>query len=70
MATETMIEKRLEAVEEAIEELKRRFEDRPSPPNWLDQVIGTFKDVPEFDEVIRLGREFRLEKRPSETERL
>jgi hypothetical protein len=60
MATETMIEKRLEAVEEAIEELKRRFEDRPSPPNWLDQVIGTFKDVPEFDEVIRLGREFRL----------
>jgi hypothetical protein len=60
MGTNSTIESRLEAVEDAIAELKRKLEAQPSAPNWLDHVIGIFKDESEFDEVIRLGREFRM----------
>jgi hypothetical protein len=27
--------------------------------SWIDQVTGSMEKWPEFDEVIRLGREFR-----------
>ena len=66
MATDATIESRLEAVEEAIEELKHKLEIQPPAPNWLDQVIGIFKNEPAFDEVVRLGREFRMSDRPEE----
>jgi hypothetical protein len=66
MATDTTIEGRLEALEQAFEELKRKLEERPISPNWLDQVIGILKDEPEFHEVIRLGREFRMADRPKD----
>jgi hypothetical protein len=66
MTTNSTIEGRLEAVEEAVAELKRKLEVQPPAPNWLDQVIGVFKDEPAFDEVIRLGREFRMSERPEE----
>ena len=52
MATETTIEVSLEAVERAAVEFKVKLEVHSSP-NWLDQVIGSFKDEPEFDDVIR-----------------
>lgn len=44
MATDATIEGRLEAVEEAIEELRRKVDDRATVPNWLDHFIGAFKD--------------------------
>lgn len=31
---------------------------RPSG-NWIDAISGTFKDDPEFDEILRLGKEIR-----------
>jgi len=65
MATDATIEGRLEAVEEAIHEIKVKLEYRPESPNWLDSLIGAFKNEPAFDEVIRLGREFRWQDRPS-----
>jgi hypothetical protein len=66
MATDATIEGRLEAVEEAIEELRRKVDDRAAVPNWLDHFIGAFKDEPAFEEVVRLGREFRMADRPVE----
>jgi hypothetical protein len=27
--------------------------------NWVDQISGSFKDDPEFEEVLRYGREYR-----------
>jgi hypothetical protein len=66
MATETTIEGRLEAVEGAIEELRRKIEPRAINPNWLEQITGILRDFPEFEEVIRLGREFRMADRPAE----
>jgi uncharacterized protein (DUF433 family) len=32
--------------------------------SWFEKVAGSFKDVPEFDEILRLGREFRQADRP------
>jgi len=53
------LEERLAAVETALGEIQRRLATLPSIPNWLDEVIGSFKDEPAFDEVIALGRAFR-----------
>jgi hypothetical protein len=30
-----------------------------SEANWLDDFAGSMKEFPEFEEVVRLGREFR-----------
>ena len=27
--------------------------------NWLSEIIGTFKDDKDFDEIVRLGKEMR-----------
>lgn len=31
----------------------------PAKPNWIDAITGSMADCPEWDEVVRLGREFR-----------
>ena len=66
MPTETLIEQRISAVEAAVAEIQRRLPPPSSAPNWLDQVIGTFKDEPAFEEVIAYGRAFRAADRPPE----
>jgi hypothetical protein len=33
--------------------------------NWVDQISGSFKDDPEFEEILRYGREFRQTDAPS-----
>jgi hypothetical protein len=58
-STPGQLEERLAAVETALGEIQRRLATLPSIPNWLDEVIGSFKDEPAFDEVIALGRAFR-----------
>jgi hypothetical protein len=75
----TSLEQRLEAVEAAIAELKQRlapvgFPDHGSEtrqqahpePNWIEQITGSFKDDPIFDEVLAYGREFRHADRPND----
>jgi hypothetical protein len=51
------VEDRLIALEKKVDRLIERLES----PNgdWTRHVIGSFKDRPEFEEVLRLGREFR-----------
>jgi hypothetical protein len=66
MVTDSTIEERPTAVEAAVAGLKSKLEVPPPSTNWLDQVIGIFKDEPAFDEVIRLGREFRMADRLDE----
>jgi hypothetical protein len=77
---DTSLEQRLEAVEAAIAELKQRlapvgFPDHGSETrqqqthpesNWLEQITGSFKDDPIFDEVLAYGREFRYADRPND----
>jgi hypothetical protein len=52
------IEERLAVLEEKVESLAKRL-DLPHKPDWTKRVIGSFADCPEFDEIVRLGREFR-----------
>ena len=69
MMTQAQLEARLLVVETTLQELQRRLATLPSAPNWLDEVIGSFKDEPAFDEVIAFGRAFRREDLPMRKEK-
>jgi hypothetical protein len=66
MTTSASLEKRLAAVEAAIAQLQRQIAISQQT-NWLQQITGSFKDEPAFEEVlaygqaIRQGDEFLLE---------
>ena len=58
------VERELSVVSSELVEVKRRLSEvlNDEPPvrkDWLKHVIGSMADFPEFDEVIRLGREWR-----------
>jgi hypothetical protein len=64
MATETSLEQRLTAVEQAVSELQQRLAYLPTATNWLARITGSFKDEPAFEEVLALGRALRAADRP------
>ncbi len=66
MTTQTSIEQRLTAVEQAISELQWRLARLPTATNWVARIIGSFKDEPAFEEVLALGRAIRAADRPHE----
>jgi hypothetical protein len=57
MGTSNDIAERLAVLEKEVAELKLRVEGNRG--NWPDNVFGRMADFPEFDEVVRLGRELR-----------
>jgi hypothetical protein len=59
MMPQTELEARLLAVETALKAIQHRLATLSPTENWLDAIIGSFKDEPAFDEVIALGRAFR-----------
>ncbi len=63
--TQAEIEVRLIALEAEIRLLKAQ-QARPNKadPKWVLAHAGRFADDPEFDEVVRLGREYRESLRP------
>jgi hypothetical protein len=42
-----------------VSELQRRLANLPPAPNWLEQVTGSFKDEPAFEEVFAFGQALR-----------
>ena len=60
LATEDLLAQRLAAVETAVMELQRRLATLPPAPDWVEQISGAFQDDPAFEEVIALGRAFRM----------
>jgi hypothetical protein len=66
MPTETSIEQRLAAVEQAVSELQQRLARLPVATNWVARITGSFKDEPAFEEVLALGRAIRAVDRPPE----
>jgi hypothetical protein len=58
MTTKTSLEERLAVVEAAIAELQEQIVI-PQPTNWLQQITGSFKDEPAFEEVLAYGRAIR-----------
>ncbi len=59
MPVNRTIEGRLAAVEAVVAELRDHLLAQPPAPDWLEQVIGSFKDEPAFDEVVTYGRAIR-----------
>ena len=53
------LEERVAKVEKEIERLKGQSNGSKDKSNWISDISGSFKDDPEFDEVLRLGREAR-----------
>lgn len=64
MLAEIQIEERLIAVERAVSELQRYSLVRPPAANWLEQISGSFKDDPAFEQVLEYGRQMRHADRP------
>lgn len=58
MLTNASVEQRLMAVEAAIAELQKQLADSQSA-KWLQQITGSFKDEPAFEEVLAYGRAIR-----------
>ncbi len=65
MSADMTVEQRLAVLEEQVAELRQRFDSSQRSNTWLDRVAGSFRDQPEFDEVLRLGREIRQADRPA-----
>lgn len=65
MATNTSLEERMAAVEAALAKLSegivklQKQVANPQPINWLQQITGSFKDEPAFEEVLAYRRAIR-----------
>jgi hypothetical protein len=59
MSSQSPLEQRLEALEREVAQIKVRLNTPQANGNWVDEIAGSMKHFPEFDEVVRLGREFR-----------
>ena len=62
--TPQTVEERLAAVELELQNLKQlatssHSDDVHRKPDWRRHVEGSMKDLPGFDELVRLGREWR-----------
>lgn len=65
MSDSMTVEQRLAQVEREIADLKSRVNSLGGQkPNWIDTVSGSFKDDPDFEEIVRLGKEIREADRP------
>lgn len=53
------VEERLSRLEKEFALLKARSANTGDRPGWISEGTGSFKNDPEFDEVLRLGREIR-----------
>jgi hypothetical protein len=56
--TNAALEQRLAAIETAIAQLQQHLAT-PQPTNWLQQITGSFKDEPAFDEILNYGQAIR-----------
>ena len=53
------VEERLSALESEVQAVKQQLAEMGKPRAWLHEVAGSMDQWPEFEEVLRLGREFR-----------
>jgi hypothetical protein len=64
MSTNNDLEQRVAALEAEVADLRRCPAAPPMADDWLEQITGSVKDVEAFEEILRLGREFREADRP------
>ncbi len=66
MSSDTALERRVEAVEHAVADLRHRLSSRPPAASWLDAVVGSISDDATFAEALEYGRAFRHADRPAD----
>ena len=59
MPDDVSLEQRVAALESELAEVKRRLSQTDSNGNWVDEVSGSMQPFPEFEDVVRFGRELR-----------
>jgi hypothetical protein len=64
MLDETTLEQRLMTLEQAVSDLQQKVDSKPSPENWLQQLIGSISDEAAFLEALEYGRAFRQADKP------
>ena len=62
------LEERVAAVEAELARLKSNSTGSATELPWWEQIRGTFKDDPIYEEAMRLGREYRESLRPKDEE--
>jgi hypothetical protein len=63
--TKVQLERRIHALEAQVAWLKAKLEEAVGPQvPWWQKIMGSFENDPEFDEAMRLGREWRESFRP------
>ena len=68
MATVTL-EERVAALEAEFALLKKDHTNEAQPQKpWWEEIRGTFKNDPAYEEAMRLGREYRESLRPKDEE--
>ncbi|WP_395092094.1 hypothetical protein [Armatimonas sp.] len=63
------LEKRVVSLEHTLEALRQKVDKEEPARPWWEQVRGTFKDDPIYDEAMRLGRAWRdaADKEPTQS---
>lgn len=64
------VQERLAVLEVEVAQLKARLEGEQlkNKMPWWERRFGAFEDDPEYDESLRLGREYRESLRPKDDE--
>ncbi|MEH2383377.1 MAG: transferase hexapeptide repeat containing protein [Nostoc sp.] len=65
MLDETVLEHRLLTLEQAVCDLQRQVEGKPSE-NWLEKLVGSISDESAFLEALEYGRAFRQADKPTD----
>jgi len=60
------LEQRVGALEKEVAGLKRRVGEGEAQKSWIERITGSFADDPDFEEILRLGREIRRADRPDD----
>jgi hypothetical protein len=61
MSARPSLEERVTELEQQMSHVLETIQPRPSKPGWVSKITGSFANCPEFDEIVRLGQEFRKE---------
>lgn len=62
------LEDRVAALEAKVEQIYKEPEQPSAAPRGWQRIVGIFQDEPEFEEAMRLGREWRMSDAPADNE--
>jgi hypothetical protein len=58
-----ILEQRVAQLEQDVSQLKSNSSNHTERP-WWERIAGRFENDPAYDEIVRLGREYRAAQRP------